>query len=242
MNITHLLNQLSRIKAKIEHNKTVDSEQMNLLRRTLRQYGKNTVDAIRDYKLMSSLSELPDYADDKRISLEGAFPYLARPYQGEVNQPYDTRYRTTKEKKTQSPDPIREILRKTLPNRLSWTEEEREARRPEYSAGISPETYSHFLDSVARFVIGTLGGCALIVPMVIMVFNPSLPKSLVVVSVAVVLFALILGMVFKTNNKDTIVTTATYAAVLVVFVGSSGSGAGAEVGAGTGTGARAGVV
>lgn len=66
--------------------------------------------------------------------------------------------------------------------------------------------------------------------MVVMALDPSLTKSLIVVSVALVLFALIVGLVFETNNKDTIVATATYAAVLVVFVGSSGNGAGAGAG------------
>jgi hypothetical protein len=42
------------------------------------------------------------------------------------------------------------------------------------------------------------------------------------VSVAVVLFALALSLVFKTDNKDTITATATYAAVMVVFVGTTG--------------------
>lgn len=40
MNITHLLNQLSRIKAGMEHNQTLDARQMSLLRRTLHQYSK----------------------------------------------------------------------------------------------------------------------------------------------------------------------------------------------------------
>jgi hypothetical protein len=88
---------------------------------------------------------------------------------------------------------------------------------------MTPEVYSKFLDVFARFVIGTAGGCSLIVPMVVMVLHASLRKSLVTTSVALVLFALFLGLVFETSNKDTITATATYAAVLVVFVGTSGS-------------------
>jgi hypothetical protein len=185
--------------------------------------------AMRDYKDMSSLHELIDYAKDKRISLEGKFPYLARPYDGEVNRPYDTRYRTIKADKTQLRDPVRELLRKVLPNRLSWPEEERKAKRSYYGAGKPPETYSPFVDSVARFIIGTLGGSALIVPMVIMALDSSLNKCLIVVSVSLVVFALVVGLVFETDNKDTIVATATYAAVLVVFVGNSGGGGGVGV-------------
>lgn len=112
-----------------------------------------------------------------------------------------------------------------LPKHLSWTDAEIRARRPEYAAGHPPEVYSKFLDSLARFVVGTAGGCALIVPMVVMALDPTLTKSLVTVSAAVLLFALVLGLVFETDNKDTITATATYAAVLVVFVGTSGGGA-----------------
>ena len=64
--------------------------------------------------------------------------------------------------------------------------------------------------------------------MILMVLHPSLTKSLIVVSVAVVLFALVVGLVFETDNKDTITATATYAAVLVVFVGTSGGGSGSS--------------
>ncbi|KAF1850918.1 uncharacterized protein K460DRAFT_269308 [Cucurbitaria berberidis CBS 394.84] len=222
INITHLVNQLSRIKASIENDETVTAERMRLLQQTLHQYA----DAIRDYQAMNSLRELPDYAKDTRMDLEGQFPYLATPYQGKANRPYDTRYRTTKPKKSQPQDPIREVLRKILPNRLTWPEEERKAKRSKYGAGKPPEMYSRFVDSVARFIIGTLGGCALIVPMVIMSLDSSLTKSLIVTSVSLVVFALVVGLVFETDNKDTIMATATYAAVLVVFVGNSGGAGG----------------
>ncbi|KAJ4367015.1 hypothetical protein N0V83_007545 [Neocucurbitaria cava] len=187
----------------------------------------STADAIRDYQSMNALCELPDYAKDTRMDLEGQFPYIATPYAGKANRPYDTRYRTTKPGKKQPRDPIREILRKILPKRLTWPEDERKANRPGYGADLAPENYSRLVDSIARFIIGTLSGCALIVPMVVMALDPSLMKSLVVVSVALVVFALVVGLVFETDNKDTIMATATYAAVLVVFVGNSGGAGGA---------------
>ena len=68
----------------------------------------------------------------------------------------------------------------------------------------------------------------MIVLMVVMVFDPSLSKSLITVSVAVVAFALALSPVFETDNKDTVMATATYAAVLVVFVGTSVSSQGSS--------------
>ena len=60
--------------------------------------------------------------------------------------------------------------------------------------------------------------------MLIMSLPYSRTKSLVTTSVAVVLFALAVSLGFRIDNKDTMTATATYAAVLVVFVGASGSG------------------
>jgi hypothetical protein len=62
--------------------------------------------------------------------------------------------------------------------------------------------------------------------MLIMIFNQSLTKSLITTSVAVILFALVVSLVFETDNKDTITATATYAAALVVFVGTSATASG----------------
>jgi hypothetical protein len=63
----------------------------------------------------------------------------------------------------------------------------------------------------------------LVVPMFIMRFpEVEVVKSLVTVSIAVLLFAGALSVFFKASNTDTMIATATYAAVLVVFVGVSG--------------------
>jgi hypothetical protein len=188
-------------------------------------------EAIRDFKFITELNNLPEiFASNKRISLANAFPDLETPQKGAKNHPYDTTYRTLQKATTQKKDGVREFLRKNLPNRLSWTDSERRACRSEYSAGKPPEIYSPFLDSVARFIIGMLGGCALIVPIVVMALHGSLVKSLVTVSIAVVLFALVFGILFQAENMETVVATATYAAVLVVFVGTSGGSGGAAGG------------
>jgi hypothetical protein len=43
LNITHLLNEIVRIEGDITHNQTTSLEQMNLLRQTLHEYGKYTI-------------------------------------------------------------------------------------------------------------------------------------------------------------------------------------------------------
>jgi hypothetical protein len=241
MNITHLMNEIVRIKGNVGSSETTSFEEMNLLRKFLHHYSEylwiapkidpiekwEIVNSIRDFKYMNELNHLPPiYTTNKRILLLGAFQALANPNSHTPNQPYDTTYHTLKSGSTQNKDSVREFLRRNLPKRFSWTGAEIEARGEDYMDGKPPQIYSPFLDSLARFLIGTLGGCSLIVPMIIMVLHQSLTKSLITVSVAVVLFSLILSLVFKTNNQDTITATATYAAVLVVFVGTSGSAGG----------------
>ncbi len=80
------------------------------------------------------------------------------------------------------------------------------------------------MDRLARFMVAFAGGLSLVIPMLIMRIRETLTKSLVTVSVSVVLFAAVISMVLHASNTDTVAATATYAAVLVVFVGTSGGG------------------
>ena len=57
--------------------------------------------------------------------------------------------------------------------------------------------------------------------MLIMRLDSSENKSLITTSVAVLLFSAVVSIVFKATNQETVAITATYAAVLVVFVGTS---------------------
>jgi hypothetical protein len=81
--------------------------------------------------------------------------------------------------------------------------DERHADRIGYARGAAPLLYSAFLDRLARFVSAVGGGCA---------------KSLVIVLVAAVLFALAMSLTFRTNNMDMLTAMARYAAMSVVFV------------------------
>lgn len=91
----------------------------------------------------------------------------------------------------------------------------------EYEDGKPPRHVSEFVDRLARFVIAIAGGVFLIVPMVVMTLGPSETKSLITAAAAVMIFALILSFGIRVSNVETLVSTATYAAVLVVFVGTS---------------------
>lgn len=65
----------------------------------------------------------------------------------------------------------------------------------------------------------------MVIPMLIMSFDQSDVKSLITVSASVGLFGLVVSLGIRVTSIETLVATATYAAVLVVFVGStSGNG------------------
>ena len=73
-----------------------------------------------------------------------------------------------------------------------------------------------------RIIMALFGGAAVIGPMLIMTLHPSRNTSLITVSLATFLFALLLAIVAKDSaGKDVLAATAAYAAVLVVAVGTS---------------------
>ena len=74
----------------------------------------------------------------------------------------------------------------------------------------------------SRLLMALFGGIALIVPTVIMAKNQGINFSLVTTAIATVLFALMLAVgATDSTGKDVLAATAAYAAVLVVFVGTS---------------------
>lgn len=86
-------------------------------------------------------------------------------------------------------------------------------------------------DIMQRFCWGIGGGLALVGPMLLMVLHKTLLTTLLTTSVSVVVFAFAVAVISggvmpgtKTVDlgpKDVLAATATYAAVLVVFVGAS---------------------
>ncbi|KAE8359903.1 hypothetical protein BDV27DRAFT_135359 [Aspergillus caelatus] len=74
----------------------------------------------------------------------------------------------------------------------------------------------------SRFGMGLFGGVALIVPMIIMALHPGLVVDLVTTSAATVIFILIVTIFGRdATGKDVLASTAAYAAILIVFVGTS---------------------
>jgi hypothetical protein len=137
--------------------------------------------------------------------------------------PYNSRFCELSTESELLNDPLRNFLKNHLPKKLTWTETEIERRDNEYLDGLPPDQVSSFVDRLARFIIAFIGGASLVVPMLVMSLDQNQTKSLVTTSVAVVLFAVAMSVMFRASNSETLVATATYAAVLVVFVGTSTS-------------------
>jgi len=159
-------------------------------------------------------------AREKRSDLTYAFHIIA----DLPGDPFNSGYRRLSDSSFLASDRLRDWLKAKLPRRLTYTKREMRNRTDEFLSGDVPEEVSLFVDKLARFMVAFVGGVSLVVPMVIMRLDETLTKSLVIVSVAVVLFAGVLSLVFRASNTDTLAATATYAAVLVVFVGISGGG------------------
>lgn len=72
------------------------------------------------------------------------------------------------------------------------------------------------------FVMALFGGIAVIAPLFIIALIPGLKTSLITTSVATVLFAgFLAGWATDASGNNVLAATAAYAAVLVVFVGTS---------------------
>lgn len=147
----------------------------------------------------------------------------------DFNDPFHSHYAFFKDDDKKI-DPVRRALMNFLPVHLSYSDEEKRQRSKEYAERKRPLRVSRFVDRLVRFIIAITGGIFLVVPMIIMTLKPSETKSLVTASVAVVVFTLLLSFAVRVSNVETLISTATYAAVLVVFVGTSSGGQAAQTG------------
>jgi hypothetical protein len=77
---------------------------------------------------------------------------------------------------------------------------------------------AHFSE---RITMGLLGGLALIGPMLLMVLHKDLLTTLLTVGVSTILFAAALSVFTQLQGETVLASVAAYAAVLVVFVGTS---------------------
>lgn len=152
----------------------------------------------------------------RNLRLKRHFPQL----NDRLTKPFDSHYYYIDGVATHT-DSVRSLLREVLPAKWTYSMEEQKARPLEFEAGKPAREVSNVVDRLARFLVAFTGGAFLLVPMIIMVFSPSTTKSVATTSTAVLLFAVALAFGIRATNVETMVSTATYAAVLVVFVGTN---------------------
>lgn len=177
-------------------------------------------EAIRDYEYILNLAQMTgSERDDRYNDLREAFPEVGL----DASQPFNSLFRTFRPRSTIANDPLRDLLKSILPRGLTWTRDEKARHVGEFIDNKTPEDVSPTVDVIARLIISIAAGTALIAPVVIMELGTkTVNKSLITTSVAVVVFAIALAFGVKASNTETLVSTATYAAVLVVFIGTSG--------------------
>ncbi|KAL8668688.1 MAG: hypothetical protein Q9168_006693 [Polycauliona sp. 1 TL-2023] len=76
-------------------------------------------------------------------------------------------------------------------------------------------------ECMTRFVVAMLAGAFLVVPLVILSHESEREAQLVTVSVCIIIFSLLVSLVSKASNEQTMVASAGYAAVLVVFLSNN---------------------
>lgn len=229
LNIVNLQVQLARIKSRIQRDGEASADDLEDLTTKLQQYGKGPgrvskmpadpspqATAIRDYQFLRNKASV------ERAEVPHRKLLLQRYFQSESDfgDPFESHYSYFQDADGKV-DPLRAAMMKYLPAHLAFSRQERRERGKEFSEGKAPRVVSALVDRLVRFVIAVTGGVFLVVPMIIMTLHPSQTKSLVTVSVALLVFSLMLSFVVRVSNVETLVSTATYTAVLVVFVGTS---------------------
>ena len=116
------------------------------------------------------------------------------------------------------------FLQHHLPTWLSWSISEKKSQPTYFAQGKLPTKISTAVAVISGLILSLCSAASVVVPIVIMSFDASLRKSLITVSAAVVLFSFVLAAVLKVQSDNVFIATATYAAVLVVFVGVNGAG------------------
>ncbi|KAJ5657560.1 uncharacterized protein N7484_001209 [Penicillium longicatenatum] len=206
LNIVRLELDLVHLKGQFQRDKRAAVKDLDTLESKLQDY------AIRNYQFLKNKKALKKgEARSRRLLLQ-------RFFQARVNDGFHSHYCYFQDA-DERVDPLRGALMRYLPSWLTFSREERISRGKEYSERRVPREVSAFVDRLTRLILAFAGGIFLVVPMIIMILHPSQTKSLVTVSVCVTVFALVLSLVIRVSNVETLVSTATYAAVLVVFIG-----------------------
>ncbi|KAH6967932.1 hypothetical protein BKA56DRAFT_679066 [Ilyonectria sp. MPI-CAGE-AT-0026] len=215
LNIVQLQNDLISIKEDVLRTRGagVDTER---LKKLLNDY----TTAVQNYNYVHLQRRLDHHTAERRKQrLKRNFISMTTSYRH--SRPFETHYYYLHSNAHPTPDVLRDKLRRWLPSRLSYSAQERLHRNKEYEEGQPPIEISPFVDKIVRLCMAILAILILVLPMCFMSLWPSKTNNLITAALFMVIFAC--GMSFGINgtNLETLVATATYSAVLVVFVGTN---------------------
>lgn len=130
--------------------------------------------------------------------------------------------------RSRSGDLLRRALRKYL--RAFWffirsRGQHAQKKHSSYSSATALESNlkrsyqntSRLADVITRFLIALIAGVFLVIPLVILSHQSSSEAHLVTISIFIVLFSLLVSLLTRATNEETMVASAAYAAVLSVF-------------------------
>ncbi len=99
-----------------------------------------------------------------------------------------------------------------------------EERLPGGTVISRPNYYvNSFVDYLSRLIVTLIASVFLVVPMVVLSFVESQWGRLLSASLFIFFFAVCVSLSSKGSNQDMVLSTAAYAAVIVVFVGQTGT-------------------
>jgi len=198
MNIIHLRKVIADETAQMLRNKTTNFEQMERVRKLL----KNYVTALRDLKFML---ERPSQSDEVAKFIKNLL------------------YINTEE---DAAILVHSGVESSSSTGLKWGTQIRFKEFIGYGGKIDLQVKKEKekLAFSLRLQMAIFGGLALIAPMLIMRLHPTLLTQLLTTSLFVLSFGTALAFLLKDSDEKYIVSaSAAYTAVLVVFVGASGS-------------------
>ncbi|KAL6720816.1 hypothetical protein ACLMJK_002741 [Lecanora helva] len=201
---------------------TISQDTMWKLRKLLKEYGRNlqSDDALASFNNIMMMETFALADNSAQASQRTDFD----PY-----ETYKTRLiRVDLARRNSSRDIIQHSFRKCL--RYFWFYIRRRGHSSNASSSAleanlerSYQNTARIAEFMTRLVVAVLAGAFLIFPLVILSLQTRIAARLTTVSLCIVIFSLVVSIISKASNEQTMAATAGYAAVLAVFLSNNPS-------------------
>ncbi|KAK3349040.1 hypothetical protein B0T25DRAFT_547046 [Lasiosphaeria hispida] len=221
LSLYHYQDKLVQVEKKINEDRgQMTEEDISNLATMLRNY----YDALQSFKKISTMDRPPHLEQNLAAQvLSDKLNELSYASAGELGM-----VDLTPATLGASSDPVRVLLQRYIEQGSSGSAgHSRQQPTPEQFSNLklppgkpnpSGERVTPLVDKFARLFISLIGGAFLLAPMYALTFIRAQKDQLITVGVFVVFFAVIMAAATKSTNQELLTATATYAAVLVVFI------------------------